>query len=82
MLLSCAVRVWQASLLLAFAMNPGVNICEITYEILLMSELKRACFPLACQIIKRGCNVNDRDGLTDMTLLHYTCKSGAHGIGE
>ncbi|EPY77426.1 restin-like 2 isoform 4-like protein [Camelus ferus] len=32
------------------------------------------------QILKRGCNVNDRDGLTDMTLLHYTCKSGAHGI--
>uniref|UniRef100_A0A7N4PWC9 CAP-Gly domain containing linker protein family member 4 n=1 Tax=Sarcophilus harrisii TaxID=9305 RepID=A0A7N4PWC9_SARHA len=32
------------------------------------------------EIIKRGCNVNDRDGLTDMTLLHYTCKSGAHGI--
>ncbi|KFO23316.1 CAP-Gly domain-containing linker protein 4 [Fukomys damarensis] len=31
-------------------------------------------------ILKRGCNVNDRDGLTDMTLLHYTCKSGAHGI--
>uniref|UniRef100_A0A8C2P6L5 CAP-Gly domain-containing protein n=1 Tax=Capra hircus TaxID=9925 RepID=A0A8C2P6L5_CAPHI len=34
------------------------------------------------QILKRGCNVNDRDGLTDMTLLHYTCKSGAHGIGD
>uniref|UniRef100_A0A5F9DPT5 CAP-Gly domain containing linker protein family member 4 n=1 Tax=Oryctolagus cuniculus TaxID=9986 RepID=A0A5F9DPT5_RABIT len=33
-------------------------------------------------ILKRGCNVNDRDGLTDMTLLHYTCKSGAHGIGD
>uniref|UniRef100_A0A8I3RYL5 CAP-Gly domain containing linker protein family member 4 n=2 Tax=Canis lupus familiaris TaxID=9615 RepID=A0A8I3RYL5_CANLF len=31
------------------------------------------------EILKRGCNVNDRDGLTDMTLLHYTCKSGAHG---
>lgn len=26
--------------------------------------------------------MNDRDGLTDMTLLHYTCKSGAHGIGK
>lgn len=26
--------------------------------------------------------MNDRDGLTDMTLLHYTCKSGAHGIGD
>ncbi|XP_056669198.1 CAP-Gly domain-containing linker protein 4 isoform X2 [Monodelphis domestica] len=34
------------------------------------------------EIIKRGCNVNDRDGLTDMTLLHYTCKSGATGIGD
>ncbi|XP_053444708.1 CAP-Gly domain-containing linker protein 4 isoform X2 [Nycticebus coucang] len=34
------------------------------------------------EILGRGCNVNDRDGLTDMTLLHYTCKSGAHGIGD
>ncbi|MGH0156423.1 UNVERIFIED_CONTAM: hypothetical protein FKN15_052250, partial [Acipenser sinensis] len=34
------------------------------------------------QILKRGCNVNDRDGLTDMSLLHYTCKAGAQGIGD
>lgn len=34
------------------------------------------------QILKRGCHVNDRDGLTDMTLLHYSCKAGAHGVGE
>ncbi|XP_075719564.1 CAP-Gly domain-containing linker protein 4 isoform X2 [Rhinoderma darwinii] len=34
------------------------------------------------EILKRGCNVNDRDGLTDMTLLHYACKSGAQGIGD
>ena len=33
------------------------------------------------QILKRGCHVNDRDGLTDMTLLHYSCKAGAHGVG-
>lgn len=26
--------------------------------------------------------MNDRDGLTDMTLLHYACKAGAHGVGE
>ena len=26
--------------------------------------------------------MNDRDGLTDMTLLHYACKSGAHGVGN
>lgn len=34
------------------------------------------------QILKRGCHVNDRDGLTDMTLLHYCCKAGAHGVGK
>nr|XP_015208365.1 PREDICTED: CAP-Gly domain-containing linker protein 4-like [Lepisosteus oculatus] len=34
------------------------------------------------EILKRGCGVNDRDSLTDMTLLHYTCKAGAPGIGE
>lgn len=33
------------------------------------------------QILKRGCGVNDRDGLTDMSLLHYCCKAGAQGIG-
>uniref|UniRef100_A0A8C5GTU1 CAP-Gly domain-containing linker protein 4-like n=1 Tax=Gouania willdenowi TaxID=441366 RepID=A0A8C5GTU1_GOUWI len=34
------------------------------------------------QILKRGCGVNDRDGLTDMSLLHYCCKAGAPGIGD
>ncbi|KAL8219911.1 UNVERIFIED_CONTAM: CAP-GLY domain-containing linker protein 3 [Gekko kuhli] len=34
------------------------------------------------EILKRGCHVNDRDGLTDMTLLHYACKAGAHGVGD
>uniref|UniRef100_A0A672YEP1 Uncharacterized protein n=1 Tax=Sphaeramia orbicularis TaxID=375764 RepID=A0A672YEP1_9TELE len=34
------------------------------------------------EIMKRGCHVNDRDGLTDMTLLHYSCKAGAHGVGR
>lgn len=26
--------------------------------------------------------MNDRDGLTDMTLLHYACKAGANGVGN
>lgn len=26
--------------------------------------------------------MNDRDGLTDMTLLQYACKAGAHGVGD
>ncbi|KAK2826373.1 hypothetical protein Q5P01_020587 [Channa striata] len=34
------------------------------------------------EILKRGCGVNDRDGLTDMSLLHYCCKAGAPGIGD
>uniref|UniRef100_A0A8C1BSB5 Si:dkeyp-47f9.4 n=1 Tax=Cyprinus carpio carpio TaxID=630221 RepID=A0A8C1BSB5_CYPCA len=29
-----------------------------------------------------NCGVNDRNGLTDMTLLHYCCKAGAPGIGD
>nr|XP_055027315.1 CAP-Gly domain-containing linker protein 4 [Misgurnus anguillicaudatus] len=39
------------------------------------------CF-IGNEILKRGCGVNDRDGLTDMTLLHYSCKAGAPGIGD
>uniref|UniRef100_A0A671P2N8 CAP-Gly domain-containing linker protein 3-like n=1 Tax=Sinocyclocheilus anshuiensis TaxID=1608454 RepID=A0A671P2N8_9TELE len=37
---------------------------------------------IGTEILKRGCHVNDRDGLTDMTLLHYCCKAGAHGVGD
>ncbi|XP_078389359.1 CAP-Gly domain-containing linker protein 3 isoform X2 [Cetorhinus maximus] len=37
---------------------------------------------IGSEILKRGCHVNDRDGLTDMTLLHYACKAGANGVGD
>lgn len=37
---------------------------------------------LVNEILKRGAHINDRDGLTDMTLLHYASKSGAAGIGD
>ena len=26
--------------------------------------------------------MNDRDGLTDLSLLHFACKSGAAGVGN
>ena len=26
--------------------------------------------------------MNDRDGLTDMTMLHYAAKAGASGVGD
>ena len=34
------------------------------------------------QVLRRGANVNDRDGLTDLSLLHFACKSGAPGVGN
>ncbi|XP_060081440.1 CAP-Gly domain-containing linker protein 4-like isoform X1 [Ylistrum balloti] len=34
------------------------------------------------EILKRNAHINDRDGLTDMTLLQYASKSGAAGIGD
>ena len=34
------------------------------------------------QILRRGGHVNDRDGLSDSTLLHFAAKSGASGVGD
>ncbi|THD28696.1 CAP-Gly domain-containing linker protein 3 [Fasciola hepatica] len=34
------------------------------------------------EILRRGAHVDDRDGLTDMTLLHFSAKSGALGDEE
>ncbi|TGZ50415.1 hypothetical protein CRM22_010810 [Opisthorchis felineus] len=34
------------------------------------------------EIFRRGAHVDDRDGLTDMTLLHFAAKSGAVGDEE
>ena len=33
--------------------------------------------PLSFQILRRGAHVNDKDGLTDLSLLHYASKAGA-----
>ena len=32
---------------------------------------------LVLQVLRRGANINDRDGLTDLSLLHYASKAGA-----
>uniref|UniRef100_A0A8C2Q1E3 Si:dkeyp-47f9.4 n=1 Tax=Cyprinus carpio TaxID=7962 RepID=A0A8C2Q1E3_CYPCA len=45
-------------------------------------QVQRNISVIGNEILKRGCGVNDRDGLTDMTLLHYCCKAGAPGIGD
>ncbi|KAM9155076.1 CAP-Gly domain-containing linker protein 4 isoform 1-T2 [Pangshura tecta] len=63
--------------------NPKTSVSEL-FAILRqwVPQVQQNIDIIGNEIIKRGCGVNDRDGLTDMTLLHYTCKSGAHGIGD
>ncbi|XP_048367602.1 CAP-Gly domain-containing linker protein 4 isoform X1 [Sphaerodactylus townsendi] len=63
--------------------NPKTSVSEL-FAVLRqwVPQVQQNIHIIGNEIIKRGCNVNDRDGLTDMTLLHYTCKSGAHGIGD
>ncbi|XP_055016158.1 CAP-Gly domain-containing linker protein 4 isoform X1 [Boleophthalmus pectinirostris] len=47
-----------------------------------MPQVQKNIDVIGNEILKRGCGVNDRDGLTDMSLLHYCCKAGAPGIGD
>ncbi|XP_077669767.1 CAP-Gly domain-containing linker protein 4 isoform X2 [Eretmochelys imbricata] len=63
--------------------NPKTSVSEL-FAILRqwVPQVQQNIDIIGNEIINRGCSVNDRDGLTDMTLLHYTCKSGAHGIGD
>ena len=37
---------------------------------------------IALELFKRGLDVNDRDSLTDMNLLHFVAKSGAYGMAD
>ncbi|CAH1775616.1 unnamed protein product [Owenia fusiformis] len=63
--------------------DPGTSIAEIFAVIRQWTPQTQQNIDLfTSEILKRGANVNDRDSLTDMTLLHYACKSGAHGIGD
>ncbi|KAM8946772.1 CAP-Gly domain-containing linker protein 4 isoform 2-T2 [Pelodytes ibericus] len=63
--------------------DPNTSIPEL-FAILRqwVPQVQQSIDVIGNEILKRGCGVNDRDGLTDMTLLHYTCKSGAQGIGD
>lgn len=63
--------------------NPNTSVSEL-FAILRqwVPQVQQNIDVIGNEILRRGCNVNDRDGLSDMTLLHYTCKSGANGIGD
>lgn len=34
------------------------------------------------ECLRRGAHPDDRDSLTDMSLLMYACKAGADGVGN
>ena len=34
------------------------------------------------EALRRGAHPDDKDSLTDMTLLMYACKAGAKGVGN
>ncbi|XP_046405746.1 CAP-Gly domain-containing linker protein 4-like [Ischnura elegans] len=63
--------------------NPTTTIAEI-FAVLRqwVPQTQRNIGLFAEQIIQRGAHVDDRDGLTDMTLLHYACRAGAGGVGD
>ncbi len=37
---------------------------------------------LVGEALRQGAHPDDRDTLTDMTLLMYACKAGANGVGD
>lgn len=45
-------------------------------------QTQRNMSHLAREVLRRGANVNDKDDLTDLSLLHYACKCGAVGLGK
>ena len=67
------------------------DLCELLYSYIIIinvdtifsSYVKIATLKVYdVQVLRRGANVNDRDGLTDLSLLHFACKSGAAGVGN
>ncbi|XP_070563228.1 CAP-Gly domain-containing linker protein 4-like isoform X2 [Ptychodera flava] len=64
-------------------MDPSTTIAQI-YAVIRqwVPQTQQNIEMLGQEILKRGAHVDDRDGLTDMTLLMYACKAGAMGVGD
>lgn len=64
-------------------MSPSTSISEI-FAVLRQwtPQTQQNLEILVREILKRGAHVNDRDGLTDMTLLQYVAKAGSRGVGD
>lgn len=45
-------------------------------------QIQQSIELLVREVLRRGVHIDDRDELTDMTLLHFACKSGAKGVGD
>ncbi len=45
-------------------------------------QVQRSVDLLVSEALRRGAHPDDRDAVTDMTLLMYACKAGAGGVGD
>lgn len=45
-------------------------------------QVQQSISSLTREVLRRGAHVDDKDGLSDLTLLHYAVKSGADGMGR
>jgi len=62
---------------------PTTSIAQIFAILRLwMPEIQENIDLFVDEILKRGANVNDRDGQTDFTLLHYSVRAGVGNIQQ
>lgn len=63
--------------------DPNTTIAELFAVLRLWEPLiQEKVGAVAYYLFKKGAGVNDRDSLTDMSILHFACKSGAQGVGS
>lgn len=63
--------------------NPKTNISEL-FAIMRqwVPQTQRYLALLTREVLRRGAHINDKDGLTDLSLIHYACKAGALGVSN
>ncbi|XP_072023848.1 CAP-Gly domain-containing linker protein 3-like [Amphiura filiformis] len=63
--------------------DPDTTVAEIFAIIRQwIPQVQEHIFLFGQELLSRDFHLDDRDGLTDMTLLHYACKAGSHGFAD
>jgi len=76
----------MVNLMLKFVIGPALGVFSIGHILAIVRQwvpqTQHAIDTLLLEIMKRGAHPDDRDSLTDMTLVMYACKAGASGVGS